>query len=287
MPFHIWTPDVYQGAPTPATGFMAAVAKAAGFAGLLRILLSAFPTLADDWRPPSGCSPCYPAGRLGPGRRPDRRQAHAGLLVDQPRRLRPARAAGGDGQGAWPGALFYLLTLHVHGARQLRGGQPSSAARARPATTSRATGAWPPGGPGWRLLFTIFLLAQAGVPFTTGFIAKFYVISAAVEQGQYALAVIAMLAAAIAAFFYLRVTHHHVRSPASSSPGSSAASVVVRACGGGGERSPSRCAPPATGRIVIPVGAGLALAVVRRSSPSGRHRAAPVIGFAEHATLLF
>jgi NADH:ubiquinone oxidoreductase subunit 5 (subunit L)/multisubunit Na+/H+ antiporter MnhA subunit len=51
----------------------------------------------------------------------------------------------------------------------------------------------------------VFLLAQAGVPFTSGFLAKFYVISAAVQRGQYALAIIAMLAAAVAAFFYLRV----------------------------------------------------------------------------------
>ncbi len=51
VPFHTWTPDVYQGSPTPATGFMAAVAKAGGFAALIRILLSAFPTLSVDWRP--------------------------------------------------------------------------------------------------------------------------------------------------------------------------------------------------------------------------------------------
>ncbi len=51
----------------------------------------------------------------------------------------------------------------------------------------------------------VFLLAQAGVPFTSGFLAKFYVISAAVQRGQYPLAIIAMLAAAVAAFFYLRV----------------------------------------------------------------------------------
>ena len=54
-------------------------------------------------------------------------------------------------------------------------------------------------------MFTVFLLAQAGVPFTAGFLAKFYVISAAVEAHSYALAIIAMLAAVIAAFFYLRV----------------------------------------------------------------------------------
>jgi hypothetical protein len=59
--------------------------------------------------------------------------------------------------------------------------------------------------PGLALAFTVLLLAQAGVPFTTGFFAKFYVVSAAVGQRQYVLAVLAMLSAAVAAFFYLRV----------------------------------------------------------------------------------
>ncbi|HEV2369668.1 MAG TPA: NADH-quinone oxidoreductase subunit N, partial [Acidimicrobiales bacterium] len=51
VPFHYWSPDVYQGAPTPVTGYMAAVAKAAGFAGLLRVLYSAFPTMQSSWQP--------------------------------------------------------------------------------------------------------------------------------------------------------------------------------------------------------------------------------------------
>src|SRR5213080_1536337 len=51
VPFHAWTPDVYQGSPTPATGFMAAVAKAAGFAGLLRVFISTFPSLREQWQP--------------------------------------------------------------------------------------------------------------------------------------------------------------------------------------------------------------------------------------------
>src|SRR6202007_2874391 len=51
VPFHFWTPDVYQGSPTPFTGFMAAVAKAAGFAGLLRVLDQALSTQQANWRP--------------------------------------------------------------------------------------------------------------------------------------------------------------------------------------------------------------------------------------------
>ena len=51
VPFHLWTPDVYQGSPSPATGFMAAVAKAGGFAALLRVFVSSFGTLRTDWQP--------------------------------------------------------------------------------------------------------------------------------------------------------------------------------------------------------------------------------------------
>ena len=57
-PFHMWTPDVYQGAPTPVTAFMAAATKAAAFAALLRIFVGAFHVYRVDWRPRSGVSPC-------------------------------------------------------------------------------------------------------------------------------------------------------------------------------------------------------------------------------------
>ena len=149
--------------------------------------------------------------------------------------------------------------------------------------------------PGLALLFTVFLLAQAGVPFTSGFLAKFYVISAAVEQGQYALAVIAMLAAAIAAFFYLRVTllmYSTAESTAAESAAAEGAASVGgvgrgRGADGGVDGGVAVAAPPATGRITIPVGAGIAFAICVVFTIGVGIVPSPVIGFARHATLLF
>ncbi len=120
VPFHMWTPDVYQGAPTPVTGFMSAVAKAGAFAALL-----AGPVLlprhhqhgleADHLR----TGRPVPGPRIGGGPTPARRQAHAGLLVDQPRRVHPPR--GGIGPHQRRQRLAVLpVRLHLHDDRELR-----------------------------------------------------------------------------------------------------------------------------------------------------------------------
>ena len=122
----------------------------------------------------------------------------------------------GDDARASRAALYYLFAYALLGARQLRRrrrrrrpGRPSS-------TTSTTTAASPGASPSLALAFAVLLLAQAGVPFTTGFFAKLYVMTAAVTAHSYALAVIAMLSAAIAAFFYLRLVFlmYGVRLPA-------------------------------------------------------------------------
>ena len=100
VPFHVWTPDVYQGAPTPVTAFMASVGKVAAFAALLRVFVVALPFYRDDWRPAVWVLAVAVAGRrLGARRRADRRQADARLLVDLPRRLHPRRRRGGRRTG--------------------------------------------------------------------------------------------------------------------------------------------------------------------------------------------
>jgi NADH-quinone oxidoreductase subunit N len=154
---------------------------------------------------------------------------------------------------------------------------------------------------GLALLFTIFLLAQAGVPFTSGFFAKFYVISAAVEKGQYALAVIAMLAAAIAAFFYLRLGILMYSSPSSragagggdgSPPAAGEPGAGSREAGASGAVAVASMvetaeAPPDTGRIRIPVAVGIALAICVAFTIVVGIVPTPVIDFARKATLLF
>jgi NADH-quinone oxidoreductase subunit N len=280
VPFHTWTPDVYQGSPTPATGFMAAVAKAGGFAALIRILLSAFPTISLDWRPiiwVLAVLTLLVGSVLAIVQTDVKRMlayssiSHAGYV------LVGVQAASSSGRA---GALFYLLTyvfivigsfavVSVIGGR----GEARNDIGAYRGLASRR--------PGLALTFAVLLLAQAGVPFTSGFLAKFYVVSAAVEQGQYALAVIAMLAAAIATFFYLRVailmySPVPVESSSTSSDGSglSLGGVAI-------------VAPPETGRITIPVGVGIALAICLALTIAIGVIPAPVISFARKAVPLF
>ncbi len=147
--------------------------------------------------------------------------------------------------------------------------------------------------PALAALLTVFLLAQAGVPFTSGFLAKFYVVSAAVDRGQYALAVIAMIAAAIAAFFYLRLAIVMYGSPADaaalgSAMGPSASSSSSSASSsGGGVAVATVEAEVETSRIAIPVGIGIALVLCAIFTIGVGLAPAPVIDLAKKATLLF
>jgi NADH-quinone oxidoreductase subunit N len=290
VPFHTWTPDVYEGAPTPATGFMAAVAKAAGFAGLIRILISAFPTLAVDWRPiiwVLAVLTLLTGSILAIMQTNVKRMlayssiSHAGYV------LVGVQAASVNGVA---GALFYLLCymFMVIGAFAVvslvggRGEAHNDLASFRGLSTRRPALAW---------LLTIFLLAQAGVPFTSGFLAKFYVVSAAVDRGQYALAVVAMIAAAIAAFFYLRLALLMYGSPAdavalgSAMGTSSSGSPESRSSGG---VAVATAAPEVeTSRIAIPVGIGIALILCAIFTVGVGLAPAPVIDLAKKATLLF
>jgi NADH-quinone oxidoreductase subunit N len=204
VPFHTWTPDVYQGSPTPVTAFMAGASKAAGFAAFLRVFFSTFHVLRVDWRPliwALAVLSLVVGSVLAVVQTDVKRMlayssiSHAGYI------LVGLQAASTRGVA---GSLFYLLayTFMVMGSFAVvalvsrRGDAATSIEDYRGLAARR---------PVLALTMTVFLLAQTGVPFTSGFLAKFYVISAAVEQHSYALALIAMLAAVVAAFFYLRL----------------------------------------------------------------------------------
>jgi NADH-quinone oxidoreductase subunit N len=277
VPFHTWTPDVYQGSPTPATGYMAAVAKAGGFAALIRVLLSAFPTIRLDWRPiiwVLAVLTLLVGSVLAIVQTDVKRMlayssiSHAGYVLVG---LQAASSAGRAG------ALFYLLTyifvvigsFAIVSVIQGQGEARNDLGAYRGLASRR---------PGLALTFAVLLLAQAGVPFTTGFLAKFYVVSAAVQQGQYPLAVIAMLAAAIAAFFYLRIAIL-MYSPVPDTSDGAGPSLSV-----GGV---AIAAPPEVGRITIPAGIGIALAICVAFTIAFGIVPAPVIGFARRAVLLF
>jgi len=204
VPFHMWTPDVYQGSPTAATGFMAAMAKVGGFAALLRVFVSTFPSLASSWQPIVWVMAIVTLvfGAVVAIVQSDAKRMlayssvnHAGFVLLG---LQAASARGIEG------SLYYIFVYSFlvlgsfavvaavggadddrHGIELFRG-----LGRRNPVLAT---------------MFAVLLLAQAGAPFTTGFFAKLYVVEAAVDAHSYALAVVAMGSAAIAAFFYLRL----------------------------------------------------------------------------------
>ncbi len=203
VPFHMWTPDVYQGAPSPVTGFMAAVAKAGAFAAFLRVFVSSFGLLRTDWQPIvyalAVVTLLLGAGLAVVQRDVKRMLAyssinHAGFV------LLGLEAATARGVSA---ALYYLFayTFMVIGSFAVvtvlgrRGDAAHDIASYRGLARRQ---------PALALAFAVLLLAQAGAPFTTGLWAKLQVVLAAVDHAV-PLAVIAMVSAAVAAFFYLRV----------------------------------------------------------------------------------
>jgi NADH-quinone oxidoreductase subunit N len=204
VPFHMWTPDVYQGAPSPVTGFMAAGAKAAGFAALLRVFATAFDTYAVDWRPlvwVLAVASLLVGSVVAIVQEDVKRMlayssiSHAGYV------LIGFQADTGQGIAS---ALFYLFayTFMVVGSFAVVTVVGRAGDRRHALDDYRGLGARQPVLAG---ALTLFLLAQAGVPLTSGFVAKFTVFSAAVDAEEYALAVIGVLSAVVATFFYLRL----------------------------------------------------------------------------------
>jgi NADH-quinone oxidoreductase subunit N len=204
VPFHMWTPDVYEGAPTPVTGFMAAVAKAGAFAALLRVLFSSLGAITADWRPIIYALAVLSLvlGAVVALRQRDVKRMlayssinHAGFI------LLGVEAGTARGVSA---SLYYLvaymfMTIGSFAVVTVLGRQGDGdhdLTRYRGLAQRQ---------PLLALSFAVLLLAQAGVPFTTGLWAKLQVVLATVSAGAVPLGVIAMVSAAVAAFFYLRV----------------------------------------------------------------------------------
>lgn len=206
-PFQVWTPDVYEGAPTPITAFMASAGKVAAFGALLRVLLVGFPTRVDDWRPAIwalAIATVFVGSILAVLQTNVKRMlayssiSHAGFI------LIGVEAAGHASSDGMAMAMNYLAmyTVLVMGS--------FAVVLAVSGTSDGETSLSDFKGlakrrPSLALAFSILLFAQAGVPFTAGFVAKFGVIKSAVEAHSYALAIAAMVAAVIGAFLYLRI----------------------------------------------------------------------------------
>ncbi|HSL56390.1 MAG TPA: NADH-quinone oxidoreductase subunit N [Acidimicrobiales bacterium] len=204
VPFHSWTPDVYQGAPTPVTAFMASAVKVGAFAGLLRVFYLGFGQYAVDWQPivyALAVLTMVVGSMLAVVQSDVKRMlayssiSHAGFL------LVGVQAATQQGVEA---TLFYLAT-YVFVVAGSFGVITLVSGRGDAATSIDDLRGLSQRRPGLALAFTLFLLAQAGVPLTSGFFAKFYVIEAAIEARSFWLALVAMLASVIAAALYLRV----------------------------------------------------------------------------------
>jgi len=208
VPFHVWTPDVYQGSPSPITAFMASAGKVAAFAALLRILVTALERRVDDWRPVIWVLAVLTmvVGSILAVVQTDVKRmlafssiSHAGFL------LIGVEAAGhiGDTNGL-PSTMTYLMLYTVMVIGSFAVVTVVSAERNGGTSLADLRGVGK-NSPALALAFTVFLLAQAGVPLTSGFIAKFGVIQAAVKVDSYAIAIIAMLSAVVGAFVYLRI----------------------------------------------------------------------------------
>ncbi|MCU1361405.1 MAG: nuoN [Ilumatobacteraceae bacterium] len=212
VPFHFWTPDVYQGAPTPVTAFMASAGKVAAFAAMLRVLNVALPNWRDDWRPAIwliAVVTLVVGSTLAVVQTNVKRMlayssiSHAGFILVGVEASGHTAGQAGEGLGISSSLLYLMLyAVLVLGTFAV----VSLVGRTGDAQTDlssfRGLGA---NKPLLALGMTVLLLAQAGVPLTSGFIAKFGVIQAAVEERSYAIAIIAMVASVIAAFLYLRI----------------------------------------------------------------------------------
>lgn len=204
VPFHMWAPDAYEGAPSPVTGFMAAAVKAAAFASFLRVFLTAFGGLYDLWSSAIialAILTMVVANLVALSSANVKRMmayssiAHAGYL------LVALAAASTLGAASF---LFYLVvyTLMTFGAFSVLLVVAREGERYMDIEAYRGLG-WE--RPALGTAMTIFLLSLAGFPLTGGFIGKLYILRAALDKGLLGLAVILVLASLVSYYYYLRV----------------------------------------------------------------------------------
>ena len=240
VPFHAWSPDVYDGAPTPAVAWMASGVKAAAFAGLVRIFVLTFSNYGATWRPiiyVLAILSMVVGASLAIVQSNVKRMlayssiSHAGFML----MALQASSTEGTAAIAFYVAVYTFMVAGSFGVATIVGrrgdghhslGDYKGLSRSNPVLAAA---------------FTVLLLAQAGVPFTSGFFAKFYAITAAVNAHSTPLAVIAMVSAVISAFLYLR--------------------LIVAMFMSGGDDGADAPLPDAASRLHVPVSATIGLAV--------------------------
>jgi len=204
VPFHMWTPDVYEGAPTPITAFFAAAPKVAGIAMFVRTTIVAFPEITAQWQQ-IVVFVAIASMALG---------AFAAIGQRNIKRLMAYSSIGhmgfalvGLAAGTSEGVQGVLIYMAIYVAMTLgtfacilamqRGGQPvedigdlAGLARTKPAMA---------------FFFAMLLFSLAGIPPLAGFFAKFYVFLAAIKAGLFTLAVVGVLASVVGAYYYLAI----------------------------------------------------------------------------------
>jgi NADH-quinone oxidoreductase subunit N len=204
VPFHQWTPDVYQGAPTPVTGFMAATVKIAAFGALLRVLYVSLGGMRWDWEPMLWIIAALTmlVGSIVAITQTDIKRmlayssiAQAGFI------LVGVVAVSREGLAS---SIFYLIAyaFTTVGAFAVIAMVRDSSGEATHLSKWAGLGKK---SPLVAAVFSLFMLALAGIPLTSGFIGKFGVFTAAIDSGATWLVIIGVVASVIAAFFYVRV----------------------------------------------------------------------------------
>ncbi|HUQ17223.1 MAG TPA: NADH-quinone oxidoreductase subunit N [Candidatus Saccharimonadales bacterium] len=220
IPFHQWTPDAYDGAPTPATAFMSVAPKAAAFAAILRVFFGALGPLEFDW---SVLLAVLAAVTMTGGNVVALAQtnvkrmlayssiAHTGYIL-------AAVAAYKVGGSAGAAVLFYVFAYGIMNLGAFACLAYLDLGGTRGATLEELDG-FSRRHPGGALAFAVFLISLTGIPPTVGFIAKVFIIGPVLDRGFVWLAVTIALNAVLAAFYYLRVVVHvYMYDPATGAP---------------------------------------------------------------------
>lgn len=204
VPFHAWSPDVYDGAPTPATAWMASGVKAAAVAGLVRVFMLTFSNYASTWKPivyVLAILSMVLGAALAIVQSNVKRMlayssiSHAGFIL----MAIEANTANGISAAAFYVAVYTFMVAGSFGVATIVGRKGDGNHQLSDYKGLVRSNPWLAGS------FIVMLLAQAGVPFTAGFFAKFLAITAAADAHAVPLAIIAMVSAVISAFLYLRI----------------------------------------------------------------------------------
>jgi len=204
VPFHMWTPDVYEGAPTPVTAFFAAAPKVAAMAMFIRVAVSAFPTLTPDWQQVVVFI-SIASMVLG---------AFAAIGQENIKRLLAYSSIGhmgfalvGLAAGTQQGVRGIIIYLAIYMAMTLGTFACVLAMRGREGNVEEVAdlAGLARNNPVMAFVLAMLMFSLAGIPPLAGFFAKFYVFLAAIEAGLYLLAVIGVLASVVGAYYYLRI----------------------------------------------------------------------------------